>query len=71
MKILVTGDGEEQAFALVHDAPDFLVGLFEILAVDAFLLRIAVDVIDEDDGGISLLRGRSCCLYWGEAVYAR
>ena len=47
----VVGDGEEQAFALVHDAPDFLVSLFEILAVDAFLLRIAVDVIDEDDGG--------------------
>ena len=38
----VVGDGEEQAFALVHDAPDFLVSLFEILAVDAFLLRIAV-----------------------------
>ena len=28
-----------------------LLAFFEILAVDAFLLRIAVDVIDEDDGG--------------------
>ena len=58
----VVGDGEEQAFALVHDAPDFLVSLFEILAVDAFLLRIAVDVIDEDDGGCDGYDGKQTYL---------
>ena len=58
----IVGDGEEQAFALVHDAPDFLVGLFEILAVDAFFLGIAVDVIDEDDGGCDGYDGKQTYL---------
>ena len=65
----VVGDGEEQAFALVHDAPDFLVSLFEILAVDAFLLRIAVDVIDEDDGGRDGYDGKQT--YLPEQILAR
>ena len=65
----VVGDGEEQAFALVHDASDFLVSLFEILAVDAFLLRIAVDVIDEDDGGCDGYDGKQT--YLPEQILAR
>ena len=47
----VVGDGKKESFALVHDALNLGVGLFQVLTIDAFLLGVFEDVAQQDYGG--------------------
>ena len=47
----VVGDGEEEMLTLLHDAAYLLVGILQVLSVDALLLGISPDVPKQDDGG--------------------